>query len=170
MSRLSGFGFRLSLCAALTAACGYSFSHGGKLPAGAAALRVSPVDNRTALAEAGSLFEGALRDELIARGQLTEQGALPAAELTIGTVKSAPSALNVGGAFAFTLLAEVRLRVRDAGGAELYADQLSLGEDYVAGVDVLGTEANRRTALRRLARNVARELLERLGASGLSSR
>ena len=34
-------------------------------------------------------------------------------------------------------------------------------EDYLAGVDVLGTEANRRAALRRLMRALAAEAVER---------
>ena len=42
-----------------------------------------------------------------------------------------------------------------------YEDRLIESEDYLAGVDVLGTEANRRAALRRLATAAAKEALER---------
>ena len=46
-----------------------------------------------------------------------------------------------------------------------YTDTLGGSEDYLSGVDVLGTEANRRAALRRLARTVAREAVERYDVS-----
>jgi outer membrane lipopolysaccharide assembly protein LptE/RlpB len=163
--RLSASGFTLGLAIAVVG-CGYSFSSGGRLPKGAAALRVGPVDNRTALAEAGGIFEGALRDELIARGQLSEGGEVPVLDVQVTALRSAPSTVSSGGALAFRLDADVRARVRDARGAELLTDQVGIGEDYLAGVDVLGTEANRRAALRRLARSAARELMQRLGAAG----
>jgi hypothetical protein len=60
-----------------------------------------------------------------------------------------------GGAASFRLDAELRLEAAD------YADTLAGGEDYLAGVDVLGTEANRRAALRRLMRTLAAEAVER---------
>jgi hypothetical protein len=44
---------------------------------------------------------------------------------------------------------------------------VSGGEEFLQGVDVLGTEANRRTALRRLAEQLARSGLERLEAASL---
>lgn len=168
-NRLSLLVARRAACAALAlaaAGCGYSFSHGGKLPKGAAGLRVTPVDNRTAQAEVGGLFEGALREELLARGQLSESAEAPRLDLEVATLKTSTGALNLTGAFTFSVNADLRARVRDGSGAELVADQLVLGEDYLAGVDVLGTEANRRAALRRLARNAARELVARLAAAG----
>ena len=155
---------RLAACGTVLAlACGYSFSHGGRLPAGAAALGVAAPLNRTAQAEAGGLFAAALREELSARGQL---GDGPSAELEIVALRSSPSALAGAGAFAFRLDAEVRLRIRDAAGGALYEDGAVLGDDYLAGVDVLGTEANRRAALRRLCTAIARELVRRMTAAG----
>ena len=161
-NRLSPLVAGTAACAALAlaaAGCGYSFSHGGKLPKGAAGLRVAPGDNRTAQAEVGGLFEGALREELLARGQLSESAEAPRLDLEVATLKTSTGALNLTGAFTFSVNADLRARVRDGSGAELIADQL-------AGVDVLGTEANRRAALRRLARNAARELVARLAAAG----
>jgi len=156
----------LAALALAAASCGYGFSNGGRLPKGAAALRVAPVDNRTAQPEVGGLFEGALREELLARGQLTEAGDAPRIDLEVFALKAAPSSLNFSGAFTFRLDADVRAHLRDQAGAELLADQLVVGEDYLAGVDVIGTEANRRAALRRLARSAARELLTRMAAAG----
>ena len=156
---------RLVACGLSLLGCGYAFTHGGTLPAGAKTLNVAPVKNRTALAEAGGLFEGALRDELQARGQLAK-GDAPAAELELLTLRSLPSALGAAGAIAFRLDADVRLRVAAVSGAPIYEDAAQLGEDYLAGEDVLETEANRRAALRRLSRALSRELLERLAAAG----
>jgi hypothetical protein len=158
----------LGCVAALAASgCGYSFTHGGRLPRGAESLRVAAVDNRTAQAEAGGIVGGALRDELSARGQLSAEGAAaPVAELQLVALRSATSALSGSGAFAFRLDAEVRLRVRAASGEPIYEDQALLGEDYLAGEDVVETEANRRAALRRLSRALARELVERMAAAG----
>src|SRR5204862_145776 len=45
------------------------------------------------------------------------------------------------------------------------ADTVAGGEDFLTGVDVLGTEANRRAALRRLARALAVEAIERYEVS-----
>jgi hypothetical protein len=162
--RLAACGYVASALAAGLLACGYSFTHGGKLPGGAGTLAVEPVKNRTALAEVGGLFEGALKDELIARGQLAQSG--PALDLEVLAVRSSTSALSGGGAAAFRLDAELRARVRDVAGKDLYDDKTVLGEDYLAGEDVAETEANRRAALRRLARSAARELIERMAAAG----
>ena len=111
------------------------------------------------------MFAGALREELEARGRLAPEGA-SGPELTgeLISLTSVPSALGAQGASAFSLSATVRVRLRDATGV-VYEDQAGWGEDYLAGVDVLGTEANRRAALRRLARNISRELLERMSVA-----
>jgi hypothetical protein len=52
---------------------------------------------------------------------------------------------------------DAELRVR----TPAYEDAVVGGEDYLTGVDVLGTEANRRAALRRLARALAAEAIDR---------
>ena len=77
---------------------------------------------------------------------------------------SVPSALGAQGASAYSLSAAVRVRLRDASGI-VYEDQVGLGEDYLAGIDVLGTEANRRAALRRLSLHISRELLDRMNVA-----
>jgi hypothetical protein len=72
------------------------------------------------------------------------------------SLQSFPTAAGSEGAAAFRM--EARLRVR----APNFDDVVVGNEDYLAGIDVLGTEANRRAALRRVARSVAREAIERL--------
>ncbi len=129
------------------------------------AIRVAGFQNYTAQVEAGGLFAAAVRDELSARGRLAPEGG-SGPELTgeLLSLASTPSALGAQGAFAFSLSATVRVRLRD-GSTVVYEDQLGQGEDYLAGVDVLGTEANRRAALRRLAHSLSRELLQRMSVA-----
>jgi hypothetical protein len=56
----------------------------------------------------------------------------------------------------------LRFRLREKTGTITYEDAATGAEDYLVGVDVLGTEANRRAALRRLATTLAREAVERM--------
>ena len=146
------------------AACGYHVTKPGDVPAGQA-LRVNSFENYTAQVEAGGLFAAALREELAARGRLApESSSGPELTAELLSLASTPSALGAQGASAYSLSAAVRIRLRDASGM-VYEDQVGLGEDYLAGIDVLGTEANRRAAMRRLARNISRELLERMNVA-----
>ena len=127
--------------------------------------KVARFENYTAQVEAGGVFAGALREELAARGRLApEGGSGPEMTGELISLVSVPSALGAQGAAAFSLSATVRVRLRDESGV-VYEDQAGMGEDYLSGVDVLGTEANRRAALRRLARNISRELLERMSVA-----
>jgi hypothetical protein len=145
------------------AACGYSLARGAATP-----LRVSPFHNASAQVEAGGLFASALREEVSSRGRLSEsEGATLQGELL--AVRSAPSALGAGGALAFRLDADILLRIVGPSGALSYEDRGTFSEDYLVGVDVLGTEANRRAALRRLARAASRELMERYEISERST-
>lgn len=156
---------RVPIAIALAAsACGYQLAHPGDVPQGQS-IRVKSFENYTAQVEAGGLFAAALRSELEARGRLAPEGAT-GPELTgeLLSLASVPSALGAQGASAYNLSAAVRVRLRDGSGV-VYEDQIGLGEDYLAGIDVLGTEANRRAAMRRLARNISRELIERMSVA-----
>ena len=118
---------------------------------------MAPVKNATAQAEAGGIFASELRRELAGRGRL-EPDESQAKELhaELVTLRSLPSGVGAeGGAASYRIDAELRVRAGD------YADAVTGGEDYLTGVDVLGTEANRRAALRRLARALAAEAIER---------
>jgi hypothetical protein len=134
-------------------ACGYSLAHKGAQP-----LRVSAVRNDTAEAEAGGLLAAGLRSELRLAAESAQ--AAPALDGELLALRSYTSSLGGDGAQAFRIEAQVRLRT--AG----YEDMLTGSEDFLAGVDVLGTEANRRAALRRVLRQVSRELVERLEVAG----
>ena len=133
--------------------CGYAPVRGSP----AAGLRVAAVKNDTAQAEAGGIFGAELRRELAARGRLEPDGSAAkelAAELV--ALRTVPSGVGAeGGAASYRIDAELRIRAGD------WEDGVVGGEDYLTGVDVLGTEANRRAALRRLARTLAAEAIER---------
>lgn len=141
----------LALAAAL--GCGYAPVRGGAGPG----LRVAAVKNDTAQAEAGGIFAAELRRELSGRGRLEPDGsAAPELVAELVALRTAPSGVSAeGGAASYRIDAELRIR------AGAWEDAVVGGEDYLTGVDVLGTEANRRAALRRLARVLAAEAIER---------
>jgi hypothetical protein len=140
----------------LAAGCGYA-------PVRRAAthsVRVAPVRNDTAQAEAGGLFAAELRTELAGRGWLVgEASDAPELHAQIVSLISIPTSAGSEGAAAYRLNAVLRVKVAD------YEDSVQVGEDYLAGIDVLGTEANRRAALRRLFRSAAKEAIERYDVS-----
>jgi Lipopolysaccharide-assembly len=168
--RFGGFNFRgatgaraLLVLSLMSAGCGYQLAQTGTLPRAARAVRVGAVANRTAQAEAGGLFGAALRDELSARGELAGEAAgAPLLETELAALRNAPSAFGAATAPAFRVEAELRFKLRENTGAITYEDAAAGGEDYLVGIDVLGTEANRRAALRRLAAAMAREAVERM--------
>lgn len=155
-------------CGALCA-CGYAVVRGDALPGGAGALRVAAVDNRTAAAEAGGWVASAARDALASRGQLArEDAAAPVWELTLSSLRVAPSALGASGAAAFRVEALLGAKVV-SGGAALFADTLAGGEDYPVGVDVTESDANRRAAVQRLLRRLVAEGLDRMAVAAAAS-
>jgi outer membrane lipopolysaccharide assembly protein LptE/RlpB len=162
-SPAAGGGRGLLVAALVCAGCGYQLARTGTLPRAARAVRVSAVDNRTAQAEAGGLFAAALRSELSARGELAGDGTeAPLLEIELAALRNAPSAFGAATAPAFRVEADLRFRLREQTGTIAYEDATTGAEDYLVGVDVLGTEANRRAALRRLATTLAREAVERM--------
>jgi lipopolysaccharide assembly LptE-like protein len=141
------------LLAALALACGYAPVRGRP----SQGLRVGPVRNDTAQAEAGGIFATELRRQLSARGRLEPEGsAAPELDAELVALRTSPSGVGAeGGAASYRLDAELRIRAGD------YQDSVVGGEDYLTGVDVLGTEASRRAALHRLAQALAAEAIER---------
>ena len=171
MSRAAAAAVAASIGAAVAAlvlgGCGYQLVRQGELP-GNGPLRVAAFKNLTAQAEAAGFFAAAARGQLAARRRLAEEGDSQAAALEgeLVALRSNPSVLGAAGAQAFRVDAELRLRVRK-GEATLWAEGATGSEDYLQGVDVAGTEANRRAALRRLAETVLRAALERMEAGAL---
>ena len=147
----------LVLAAMGLAGCGYAFSAGGgRLPAGAERIFVRPLENRTTDAEAGALMAAALRQELARRSADGDPGSPARLEGAVLTSTFTPS---TGTTYLLTLQVEVRLV---SGERQLAETRRSRQEVYIAGTDPLESEGRRRTALRRAALALARELVESL--------
>jgi hypothetical protein len=123
-------------------------------------LRVAAVKNATAQAEAGGLFAAELRSELAGRRRLAaDSSSAPEMTAELISLRSVPTSSGTEGVAAFRLDAQLLVRIG------YYEDLIGDGENYLVGVDILGTEANRRAALRRLARTLSREAIERYDVS-----
>lgn len=145
----------IALATVCLTGCGYGFSAGaGRLPAEAERVFVRPLENRTTDAEAGALVAAALRQELARRGADGESGAPARIEGTVLTSTFSPSS---GTTYALTLQVEARLI---SGDRQLAETRKSRQEIYLAGTDPLESEGRRRTALRRAAAALARDIVE----------
>jgi hypothetical protein len=140
--------------------CGYAFTSGAsRLPPGAERVHVPPFDNHTADADAGALVAGAVRDELGRRGALGGPGS--GARLDGEVLEIAFGAADPTGAtYVVSLVVRARLVIGDGpAGPE---QRVRREETYLAGADQLESEGRRRLALRRLAVELARDLVDRL--------
>ncbi len=145
------------VCFCFSVACGYAPVRSRK----AQPVRVAAVKNDTAQAEVGGIFASALRAELAGRGLLDPDGAAsPEMVLEVIALRSVPTGTAGEGAASFRLDADLKLNVGS------WEARFGGSEDYFAGIDVLGTEANRRAALRRLVSTAARYAVDRYDISG----
>jgi hypothetical protein len=145
----------VALAAAL-AGCGYRFAVGGSgLPASAGKVHVPIFENRSGDPEAGALFAKALGDSLAARGL---QGGMDARSRIEGVVVSVgakpflphatrPDQLSPS---LYAIEAVVRLTLVTDGQVAC-SREIYLTDTYLPAADLLGLEANRGAALRRLA-------------------
>jgi hypothetical protein len=170
-----GVGLGLGLVA--SCACGYRFSAaGGALPKGVQSVDVPILRNRTTEAGLEALLTEELRSALERSGHgAASSGSSSDARLegVIETVGAIPLALKAAppssggnlvpynpGLYQVSVAVTVKL----LRGADLLAeiDHLTLSEPYLPADDLATNEANRRLALRRLAKAMARELVDRL--------
>lgn len=148
----------IGLALALAASsCGYRLTVAPDLPPGVARVSVSPFENPSSDPELGSVLTAALRRELARRGVEGEGGAVLG-----GEVSASEGAPSTPGAVTWRVRMEVKARLA-AGGATVEERTLRRETDYLAGVDALETEGRRSLALRRLADEVARDLVDGLG-------
>ncbi len=166
----------LGIGLAVGCACGYRFTAaGGSLPKGVQSVYVPILRNRTTEAGLESLLTEELRSQLEKSGHGGDPSSEARLEGVIEGVGALPLALKTAplttggnlapynpGLYQVSFAVTVRLMR----GAELLAeiDHLSLSEPYLPADDLATNEANRRLALRRLARSTARELVDRLTA------
>lgn len=162
---------------ALADACGYRFSAaGGPLPKGVQSVYVPILRNRTTEAGLEALVTEELRAALERSGHGGDRSSDARLEGVIESVGAIPLALKAaptsptGGSLGpynpGLYQVSFALTVRLVRGAEVVAeiDHLSLSEPYLPADDLATNEANRRLALRRLARSMAREVVDRLTA------
>jgi len=146
-----------------TSGCGYHFTAGGApLPEGIRAVRVPVFANKTAEPGLEAVFTDAMRLQLVRAGLDSPPNAEAEIRGEILSVSAAGTLLTTTNALAsYRLYSEVHVRLLKNG--RTLADAAVTGfTDFLPGVDVLQTEANRGAALQRLAATLAHDGYERL--------
>lgn len=158
---LTGVG--VACVAASAAGCGYRFVGKGEgLPEGVTALCAPVFVNETPEPALETLFTRFLRQELTRAGRLSSGTACDAR--LEGTVLSVWNSPTIAGNY-FRIAANVRLRLVK-NGQVLKETQVGGTEDYLLGTsDVLEAEANRQSALDRLAEVLMRDGYDRLASA-----
>jgi hypothetical protein len=148
--------------AVLVSSCAYRVvAPASELPGGLASVHVPVFTNQTSEAGAEAFFTQALRETYLRAGRLGGADAPGRVEGTLLAVSSFPLVASPNRLPNYRFQATVKLAVvRD--GVALHTVQVSGGEDYPAGADVLSSETNRGAALRRLAETLMREGAEKL--------
>lgn len=152
----------LWLVVLVAAGCGYRVvAPVSELPGGLTSVHVPVFANQTSEPGAEAFFTQALRENYLRAGRLGGGDAAGRIEGTLLAVASAPLVNSPNRLPNYRFVATVRL-VLTRDGVPLNTVQVSGGEDYPAGADVLSSETNRGAALRRLAESLMREGAERL--------
>jgi len=149
---------RLALTLILLCACGYRFTAGGGgLPGGVREVYGPVFINRTAEPGLETLFTQSMREQLVRAGVA---GAASCETQLIGELQSVFGAPTLA---SYRLTAQLSVRLVKNGvnvpnGAVVVSGQ----EEYLAGRNILESETNRATALRRLATTLTRDAYDRL--------
>ena len=165
----------LALAALLLAACGYRFTgSGGPLPGGVKSVDVPVLRNQTTEPGVEGLLTAEIRHRLDQLGYGDGTGERATLEGTVVGSGSAPVApkvsnplgagysVNDPGIYSVSLTVNARLQRGDE--VLWQADGVTMSEKYLPSDDLATLEANRRTALHRLIRALAREVVSRLTA------
>jgi hypothetical protein len=145
----------------LAAGCYRVVAPSSELPAGVTAVHVPVFANQTSEPGAEAFFTEALRENYLRAGRLGDEGANGRIDGVLVAVASAPLVASPNRLPNYRFIATVQLTLfKD--GVKVSSVQVSGGEDYPAGADVVSSETNRGTALRRLAESLMREGAERL--------
>ncbi|MEW6431643.1 MAG: LPS assembly lipoprotein LptE [Myxococcota bacterium] len=150
----------------LVTGCGYRFVV-PNAPPGLASVAVPVFQNHTTEPQVDVLCTQSLREHYQRAGVLGGDASEGVVEGVVTGVSAAPFlAAPERGAFpTYRLVLSVELTLKR--GEQVVRSVTVRGtEEYPSGADVLITEANRATALRRLCDSVMREGAERLAASG----
>ncbi len=136
-----------------SSACGYRFAVGGPgFPDELGAVYVPVFGNRSSEAEAGAIFAGALAESLAREGRAAGAQSPARLEGEVLSLVASPAATTKDGSGVgiYRLSAVVRLVLRKDG-AELCRREFAASEDFLPSQDLLGLDASRREAVRRLA-------------------
>jgi len=166
---------RLAFLILLFTSCGYRLTAaGGPLPGGVKSIDVPMLRNQTTEPGVEGLLTSEIRHRLDQLGYGSgsgEQATLVAAVTGSGWAPVAPKVSNPTGAGysvndpgLYQVALTVSARLQRGGELLWQADNVSMTERYLPSDDLATMEANRRTALHRLARELARELVARLTA------
>jgi len=142
----------------LASGCGYGFAVGGPgFPEGIPAAFVPVFANRSSEPEAGAFFAEALAESLARDGRAAGPLAPARIEGEILSLIASPAAtMNDGrGVGIYRLTGTVRL-VLVKEGIERCRREFTGAEDYLPAEDLLGLDASRRLAVRRLAERMMR--------------
>jgi len=161
--RLAGLAAALGLAGAVgLAGCGYALSTRWEGRGGVREVAVEEFENRSTDPGLGAALTGALRAGLARRGAEGPGGARLVGEVRArpATPSSAGSSVAGGAAEARTYRASLEVRAKLVRGGEVLAEQTFLREaEYVGGADPVEAEGRRALALRRLADELAAEIL-----------
>lgn len=148
----------------LLAGCGYRFVV-PNAPAGLTSVAVPVFQNHTTEPQVDALCTQALREHYQRAGVLGGDASDGTVEGTIVSVSSVPFlAAPERGLPTYRMSASVLLTMKK-GAQVLRSITVSATEEYPSGADVLLTEANRATALRRLCDALMRDGAEQLSAN-----
>jgi hypothetical protein len=144
----------------LLGGCGYRAVTPYRAVGGVERIHVRAFENDSADPELGAAVTAALREELARRGASADADTPAQLEGTVRVVAGAPSSFTGS-----TSVLKVELRGRlSVGGRPVQELTVQRQDSQLAGADPLEAEGRRAVALRRLARDAARELLRALEA------
>ena len=156
-------------------ACGYRFSAaGGPLPKGVQSVDVPVLRNRTTEAGFEAWLAEDLRSELERDGHGGGRGSDARLDGVIETVggmplalKAAPPLVGATGMIPYNpglyqISATVTMQLWRGGELLAQLDHVTQTDSYLPADDLATNEANRRLALRRLSRALAKEIVDRL--------
>lgn len=156
----AGAALLAGLALAALGGCGYGFSTRYHPTGGVDRIHVRAIENLSADPDLGVEVTAALREELDRRGAAGEPDGPAYIAGEVRALEGAPSS-SAGTTWHTGLVLHARLVVHD----KVIADRTIRREaDHLGGADALETEGRRAVALRRLAGEVAHELLRELEA------
>ncbi len=137
------------------AGCGYRAATAYRARGGVEKVHVRAFENDSTDPELGAVLTAALRDELARRGATAPADAPAQLEGSVRVTSGTPSSYFPA-ATAVTVEIHARLSVN---GKLVHELTLQRSEPHPGGADALEAEGRRATALRKLARDAAREVL-----------